>query len=186
MFEKEPVRAAGVGAGAALKQAQLIYAALMGGVVVFAVIVASGITGGGGGGGPAGAGAGMSGTARSVGTALGILCVVLPVTVIPMALLARKKLMRAALTVDDPDPVRFQAVLISGAVLESMGLFGCVVWMITGEPLPGAILVGFTIIGMAALFPKRREFENPGERGADGEGDGDAEGRSFERPERWS
>ncbi len=179
MFEKEPVGAPGT-AGSALRQAQLIHAALMGGVVIFAAIVASGLVGGSG--GTSAPAQGSGGAGRSVGTVLGILCVLLPVALIPMALMARKKLMRAAEEMEDPDPVRFQAVVISAAVVESMGLFGCVVWLITGKPLPGAILVGFTVIGMAALFPKRREFENPEDRGG---GEGDA-GRSFERPETWS
>ncbi len=176
MFEKEPVGFSGAGAQAALGVARVIHLALMAGVVLLTAVAASGVVGRGS---NAPAGAPVAGP--SFRAAMSIAAVILPVVILTVALKMRRSLMSKADDAEQPLQARTSAVVVSGALVEALGILGAMMWMITGRAMPGAIVVGFALIGMAALFPKRREFEAPEHAPST-----DAGGARFERPEKWS
>lgn len=176
MFEKERAPSAGSSAGAGLAMARVIHVALMAGVVALALLAASGVSGSGG-QAPVGAG-GLS--ARFT-----VAAVIMPVLVIPIALRVRRVMMSRSATSPDPTQARLAAVVMSGALVEAVGMLGAVLWLVTTRPLPGAMVVVFSLIGLAALFPKRREFVVAADV-ASGSESGGVSGREFEQPETWT
>lgn len=174
MFEKEPVSSGGASSlEASLATSRVIHVALMMGVVFFSGAAALGV---------AGRGANAPLGALSSSAWLMVAAVVIPVLVMPVAFAVRRSMFAKAMAAERPLEAIQGAMVVSGAFVEAVGLLGAMLWMLSGRPLPGAIVVVFSLLGLAALFPKRRDYATI----ADVERASATDGARFEPPETWS
>ncbi|TVQ63523.1 MAG: hypothetical protein EA379_03820 [Phycisphaerales bacterium] len=144
----------------------IIAGAMLLGLVMFTVI-AAGVALAGASPGVAPSAQGGPGADRI----LGGVALAMMLTTTPVAYVIRRRILARA-AAEDPQ-ARMMAVVIPISIVESYGLLGAVVVLISGEIVPYIVIPAVAIAAMAALLPRRSA-------GAGGSSE------SFGPPERWS
>ncbi len=188
-LDHDPVGAAGQAsiAGANLMMNRMILAGMIMGQVVFAGVmaVAMGVRFNTSGQLVPGA----PGISPSVIQMLLLICTIVAAGAIPTAFLMRHLIRRRISPTATPAERAQQAtsgLMISGALMESFGIFGLVICLLSHNFWPGGIFPIISIIGLLLLMPRRDEFDAAVGGRAGVNTRSDSVGGIYGEPERWN
>lgn len=165
-------------ARAALRSARIVTGALLGGTLLFTLIAAAVALSGAS---PRIAQGGQGG--MDLGVMLGLIAGAMAVSLTPIAIVMRRKIIRAVRQSGGENVQQyFAASIVPCALVESYGLFGATIVLLTGQVFPYVVIPLIAIVAMASMFPKAQDLAPaPGSSGIPG-----ISGAAFAKPERWS
>jgi len=132
---------------------------------------------------------GAPGISPSVIQMLLLICTIIAAGAVPTAFLMRRLIRRRispAATPAERAQQTTSGLVISGAIMESFGIFGLVICLLTHNFWPAGIFPVVSIIGLLLLMPRRAEFEPYGSGRMASETRSDSVGGIYGEPERWS